>query len=130
MIGLGGGIRFNSVLLVQKRDFCPSSEAYYLYLNVFYVALQDQTLCLPSRNSFKARKLLAKLLTPLHPPLFSTHRLPICSLCVCYSSKIHAPSPRPTLIKPTLGHLSEDVYPGSKYVRGNIILVLSYLSSA
>lgn len=27
-----------------------------------------------------------------------------------------------------LGHLSEDVYPGSKYVRGNIILVLSYLS--
>lgn len=28
-----------------------------------------------------------------------------------------------------LGHLSEDVYPGSKYVRGNIILVLPYLSS-
>lgn len=37
--------------------------------------------------------------------------------------------PRPSLIRPALGHLSEDVYPGSKYVRGNIILVLPYLSS-
>lgn len=41
----------------------------------------------------------------------------------------HPSQPGPSLIRPTLGHLSEDVYPGSKYVRGNIILVLPYLSS-
>lgn len=38
-------------------------------------------------------------------------------------------SPLLLLIRPPLGHLLEDVYPGSKYVRGNIILVLPYLSS-
>lgn len=55
------------------------------------------------------------------------HQLPICSLCVHYSAENYSP-PCPPLIRPMLGHLSEDVYPGCKYVRGNIILVLPYLS--
>lgn len=65
---------------------------------------------------------------PPHPSPRSPHRLPICCLCVPYSSEIRAPLP-PPLISTTLGHLCEDVYPGGKYVRGNIILVLPYLSS-
>lgn len=66
-------------------------------------------------------------LPPYLSPQLSPQRLPICSLCIRYSTDSQPPCP--PLIRTVLGHLSEDVYPGCKYVRGNIILVLPYLSS-